>query len=69
MIARVPPDDLQPVRDPSTSRTELIPTHLDKDTEEYFVLWDDILDTFSNAEYIKCNGEVVLFMVDDNFEQ
>ncbi|KAK3829257.1 MAG: hypothetical protein J3Q66DRAFT_324764 [Benniella sp.] len=69
MTASAPPDDLiQPVRDLSTSRTGFIPTHLDKDTEEYFVLWDDILDTFKNAEYIKCNGEVVLFMVDDNFE-
>lgn len=59
----------QAFRDPSTFKTVLIPTRLDKKTKERFILWEDIRATFKNVDYIMHEGEVVLFMVDDNFKQ
>jgi hypothetical protein len=63
------PTPSQKFKDPFTSKTVLIPTRIDKKTDERFVLWEDIQATFENASYITNNGEVVLFMVDDNLNQ
>jgi hypothetical protein len=59
----------QEFRDPFTSRTVIIPTRLDKKTDERFILWKDIQAVFKDANYIMHDNEVVLFMVDDKFEQ
>ncbi|KAK3829187.1 MAG: hypothetical protein J3Q66DRAFT_410698 [Benniella sp.] len=61
------PTPSQRFKDPFTSKTVLIPTRIDKKSGERFVLWEDIQATFKSASYITNDGEVVLFMVDDNF--
>ncbi|KAF9366391.1 hypothetical protein BGX34_003348 [Mortierella sp. NVP85] len=58
----------QQFRDLATSKTVLIPTRVDKKTEGRFVLWEDIQTAFKNASYVTHDGEVVLFMIDDNFK-
>ncbi|KAG0242410.1 hypothetical protein BGX31_000332, partial [Mortierella sp. GBA43] len=59
----------QSFRDPSTSRTVLIRTHLNKDTDERFVLWKDIQAIFPHTKYILHDNKAVQLMLDDNFEE
>ncbi|KAF8938439.1 hypothetical protein BGZ58_000892 [Dissophora ornata] len=57
----------QVFRDPTTSRTVPIPTRSDK-AGQRIVLWKDILRVFEDAKYILNNGDSVLFLTDDDFE-
>ncbi|KAF9358917.1 hypothetical protein BGX34_008652, partial [Mortierella sp. NVP85] len=62
------PRHLQAFRDPLTSETILIPTRFDNKTGEHVILWRDIQSKFRNVECIMLGNELVLSLVDDNFD-
>ena len=62
------PKHLQAFRDPLTSEIILIPTRFDNKTGEHVILWRDIQSRFRRIECIMLSNELVLPLVDDNFD-
>jgi hypothetical protein len=59
----------QAFRDISTNAVIKIPALKDRKSGEHIVLWSDVQRVFKNAEFIRNEGSLVLFMKNEDFSE